>query len=400
MWLETLLLLLIAAGWFYWLIAWWATRRFFHPRWRPRPRAKPRVAANFCPPVSVLKPVRGLDPQALENYASFCLQDYPSFELLFGFSDPDDPAITVVRQLQSDFPGIPIRLVTGPALGANRKASLLHHLAAAARHDVLVISDSDMRVTPDYLRRVVAPLTDPATGLVTCCYRAEAALSLAAGLEALHMGAVFLPSVVIASRFFNLGFATGATAALRRSDLARLGGFQSISGYLADDYQLGARVAQLGLRVRLSDYVVATVLGRTRFREQWQRELRWCRCTRVSRPGCYPGLLVTYSTALALLLVLLSGFAPIGWQALAVSLAVRWLVAYLVSGYTGDSESRRWLLWLPARDLLSALLWLVGGLGRHIVWRGERFVLRSDGRMQPVPRATRGPLAGLRAWRL
>jgi ceramide glucosyltransferase len=145
--------------------------------------------------------------------------------------------------------------------------------------------------------------------------------------------------------------------------------------------------------------VVATVLGRTGFTEQWHREVRWSRCARVSRPWCYPGLFICFTIPLALLLLLLSGFATIGWYALVVSLVVRWLAAFLISGYTGDIDSRRWLPWLPIRDLLSALVWLVGGLGRHIIWRGDRFILHSDGRMEPVSRATPGWLAELWAWR-
>ena len=389
--LETLLLLLLAVSWIYWLVAWWVTRVFF--------RSSRPASQDYAPGISILKPVRGLDAQALRNYATFCQQDYPDYELLFGFADPDDPAVDVVRQLQQDFPHVGIRMVSGPALGANRKASLLHHLAAEARHDILLISDSDMRVTPDYLRRVVAPLANPTIGLVTCCYRGDAPQTLAAGLEALQIGLLFLPSVIIANKLLKFGFAMGSTAALRRSDLVRLGGFKGFSNYLADDYQLGARIAQLGLRVHLSDYVVATVLGRTSLSEQWHREVRWTRCARVSRPWCYPGLLISFTLPLALTLILLSGFSTVGWQALAVSLAIRWLVSYLVSGYTGDVASRRWLPWLPLRDLLSALVWLVGGMGRHIVWRGDRFILRSDGRMKPVSRATPGWLAGLRAWR-
>ena len=389
--LVALLLLILAASWIYWLFAWWLTRIFF--------RSSRPVCQDYTPGVSVLKPVRGLDAQALKNYTSFCRQDYPDYELIFGVSDPEDPAIHVVRRLQRDHPHVPIRLVIGPALGANRKASLLHYLASEAQHDILIVSDSDMRVTPDYLRRVVAPLANPTIGLVTCCYRAEAPRTLAARLEALHIGVIFLPSVIIANRLFKFGFAMGSTAALRRRDLERLGGFQAITEYLADDYELGARIASLGLRVHLSRYVVATVLGHTGFAEQWHREVRWSRCARVSRPWCYPGLFISFTIPLALFLLLLSGFGTIGWQALAVSLAVRWLVAYLVSGYTGDVESRRWLPWLPLRDLLSAAVWLVGGLGHQIIWRGDRFLLHSDGRMEPVSRATSGWLAELWAWR-
>jgi ceramide glucosyltransferase len=373
----TFLLLLVVAGWIYWVLALWLVRGMF----KTRPQAK----SEFTPAVSILKPVKGLDPQAYQNFASFCQQNYPDFELLFGMADPKDPAISVVERLQEDLSDCNIRLVIGQATGSNRKASVLHHLAAQANHEILVISDSDMRVTSDYLRRVVAPLADEEIGLVTCPYRGETALTLPAQLEALHMGTAFLPSVVTASRLFRLQFAMGATMALRRSDLDRLGGFKAIADYLADDYQLGACMAGLGLRVHLSDYVTISTLGVTSFRELWHREIRWNRCIRVSRPWEYPGLLLTFSTPLALLLLLCSGFALIGWQALTLSLMVRWVVAWLVTGYTGDWETRRWLLWLPVRDVLSALTWCAGGLGRHVVWRDKEYVLQRDGRMKPLP---------------
>jgi ceramide glucosyltransferase len=375
--LVTFLLLLVVASWIYWLLTWWLVRGMF--------KARSRVKSEFTPAVSILKPVRGLDAQAYQNFASFCQQNYPDFELLFGMSDAKDPAIAVVERLQEDFSNCNIRLVIGKTTGSNRKASVLHHLAAQANHPILVVSDSDMRVTPDYLRRVVAPLADERIGLVTCPYRGETALTLPAQLEALHMGTIFLPSVVIASRLFRYQFAMGATMAFRRSDLDRLGGFRAIADYLADDYQLGACIAELGLGVHLSDYVTATTLGVTSFRKLWHREIRWNRCILFSRPWEYPGLLLTFSTPLALLLLLCSGFALIGWQALTISLMVRWVVAWLVTGYTGDWETRRSLLWLPLRDVLSALTWCAGGLGRHIVWRGEEYVLQRGGRMKPLP---------------
>ena len=374
--LEMLLLLLTVASWLYWLVAWWWVRAFF--------RARPELDLSFTPPVSILKPVKGVDAQAYQNFASFCQQDYPDFELLFGVSDPEDPVIPVVECLQRDFPQRSIRLVVAQASGANGKASLLHHLVAQAHHEVLVVSDSDMRVTPDYLRRVVAPLTDERIGLVTCPYRGEAPLTLTARLEALHMGVTFLPAVVVARRFLAMRFALGATVALRCSDLARLGGFAAVADYLADDYQLGARMAGLGLRVHLSDYVVASVLGATTFLEQWEREVRWARCTRVCRPREYPGMLLTFSTPLAAALALVSGFASLGWLALAMSLFLRWLVAWLVAGYTGDQVVRRWLIWLPVRDMLSALVWCAGGMGQRVIWRGQEFIVQPDGRIQPL----------------
>jgi len=374
--LETLLWLLIVASWLYWLIALCLVYDFF--------RANSPNRRDFLPPVSVLKPVKGVDVQAYQNFASFCQQDYPDYELILGVADPNDPIIPVIERLKWDFPAPGIRLIIAQPLGANRKASLLHSLVEQARYETLVVSDSDMRATPDYLRRVVAPLADERVGLVTCPYWGTTTLNFTAGLEALHMGVTFLPSVVVARKVLDMRFAMGATVALRRRDLTRIGGFAALADYLADDYQLGARIAGLGLKVRLSDYVMSCVLGATRFREQWDREVRWMRCAHVSRPLEYPGLLISFATPLSLVLVLATGFEPASLRALAVSLLLRWAVAWLISGRTGDREARRWLLWLPARDVLSALTWCVGGLGRRIAWRGEEFILQPGGKMQPV----------------
>jgi ceramide glucosyltransferase len=280
-------------------------------------------------------------------------------------------------------------LTIAPALGANRKASLLHYLVGQARHEILVVNDSDMRATPDYLRRVVAPLADPQVGLVTCPYRGELPLTPTARLEALHMGAIFLPSVIVARHVLAMRFAMGATIALRRKDLTCLGGFAAVADYLADDFQVGRRISALGLKVYLSDYVIASVLGATTFLEHWQREVRWARTNRVCRPREYPVMLLTFSTPLALVLALFTGFTPPYTTALVISLVLRWLVAWSVSGCTADHVVRRWLLWLPVRDILSAVVWLVGGLGDYIVWRGERFRLLPGGQMEPAPEAPR-----------
>ena len=373
---ETVLLILVILSWIYWLVAWWMVRRLF--------RLPPPGDPDFKPPVSILKPVKGLDFEAYQNFASFCRQDYGEFELLFGVADPGDPAVAVIDHLQQDFPQHNIRLICAPDIGPNQKASLLSHLAAEARYDVLVMSDSDMRVTPGYLQRVVPQLASEGVGLVICPYRGESARTLTARLEALYMGVTFLPSVVVARRLLGFNFAMGGTVIVRRRDLERIGGFASIVDYLADDYELGARIARLGLQVRLSDYVVVSVLGATTFQEQWQREVRWARCVRVSRPLEYLGLLLTFSTPLASMLLLASGGAQPAWLALCVSVAVRWLVSWLVSGHTGDHEARRWLFWLPMRDMLTTLIWVYGLFGRRVTWRGETYVLDADGRFLPL----------------
>jgi len=374
--MEKLLLTLLVASWLYWLAALIMVHIFFNERHESD--------LNFTPPVSILKPVKGVDAQAYENFVSFCRQDYPEYEVIFGVMDPDDPVIPVIKHLQHDYSSISIRLVICPALGSNRKASLLHQLSMEARFEVLVASDSDMRVTPDYLRRVVAPLADSRIGLVTCPYRGDKPLTLTARLEALYMTGTFLPSVVVARQFLDMRFAMGATNVMRRSDLARLGGFAAVADYLADDYQLGARMAALGLRVHLSDYVVDSVLGATTFFEQWYREVRWARCNRVSRPREYPGLLLSFSTPLAMILLIESGYSSSAWLAVAVSLLIRWWVAWSTMGYAGNINIRYYLIWLPVRDILSVIIWCAGGIGRRVTWRGEVYILLDDGRMQPA----------------
>ena len=373
---NTLLLLLIFAGWLYWLVALILVYDFFRPR--------PESDQSFSPPVSVLKPVKGVDFEAYQNFASFCQQDYPDYELIFGVANSEDPIVPVIEHLRRDFPDRNIRLIVAETFGANRKASLLHALAGEAKYEILVVSDSDMRVTPDYLKQVVAPLADEQVGLVTCPYQGESPHSFTAGLETLHMGVTFLPSVVVARKVLDMRFAMGATVVLRQRDLARLGGFAVFADYLADDYQLGARIATLGLKVRLSNYVMASVLGATTFHEQWDREVRWMRCSRASRPLEYPGLLLSYSTPLSVVLVVVNRFSTASLGIMAGSLFIRWVVAWLISVRTADQQARRRLPWLPVRDLLSAATWCVGILGRRITWRGETFLVQADGRMRPV----------------
>jgi ceramide glucosyltransferase len=351
-------------------------RRFFRT---PQP-----LAPGFTPPVSILKPVKGLDFRAFENFASFCTQEYPDYEVLFGVAEPDDTAVPVIRRLQQAYPERPIRLLITPSFAANRKASTLHQLAEEARYDLLVVSDSDMRVTPGYLRHVVSPLANPDTGLVTSPYRGSHALTFTARLEALHMGVLFLPSTLVGRRVMTTGFAMGSTIALRRQDLERIDGFAAVAEFLADDYEVGARIRREGLGVHLSDYVVVSVLGATTFREQWQRELRWAYCNRVSRPWEYPGLLLTYTVPLALLYLMATGFAQGALAVLVVSLALRWVTGWFVTQYTGDFTSRRCLVWLPLRECLSVLIWCAGALTRRFVWRGEMYELDDDGRMHPL----------------
>lgn len=381
------LLVLTALGEIYWLLALVAVRRHFRRRAPPAPRPLPAA--------SLLKPVRGLDADARECLESFFRLDYPAFEIVFAVSDPGDPVLPLLAELRAAHPEVPSRLVVAPAPGPNRKACLLEAAARAARHDVLVATDGDMRVDPAWLREVVAALEVPGVGLVTCPYRGASPRSLPAQLEALHMGATFLPSAVVASRCLGVPFAMGSTMALRRSDLADVGGFATLADYLADDYQLGARVAALGRRVVLSSHLVDTLLGRTGFREGWDREVRWGRCALASQPLGHVLYAITFSTPLAVLALLACRLAPVGWVALAGALALRWAVAAGVARATGDRATLRALPLLPLRDALSAAVWAASLASRRVVWRGETFEVDGDGRLRPAaePATTEAPPA-------
>lgn len=371
--------MLVAASCGYLIVACWWTRSFFRNQdWQTQ------RSHGFAPPVSILKPVCGLDAGAYDNFASFLRQDYPEYEVLFAVSDPDDPAVAVIDRLRRDVPEARVSLVVGVRQTfANPKVSSLAALTARAAFDVLVISDSDMRVGPDYLRRVVAPLARPEVGLVTCAYRGVAPATLTAKLEALHMGVTFLPEVIVARRFLDMQFALGATLALRRSDLAQIGGWQAVGDYLAEDSQLASRIAQTGKKVVLSDYLVDAYLGHTTWQEQWHREVRWARTNRVVRPKEYTGIILTFTVPLAVLLLPLDPLGLWSWLVVGGALVVRWTTAWLIAEATHNRSLCRYFAWLPLRDFLSALTWCAGAGGRHVVWRGQRYRLLADGRMKP-----------------
>ncbi len=385
---SLLFLSLTAASWVYWLVASWCVTEFFA---EPQPKAE-----SDLPRVSILKPVRGVDADAYTNFRSFLAQDYTTeYEVLFGVSDPRDPVLELIHCLRREFPQRKIRVFVAPPRGANDKVSILCHLAEQAYYDTFVICDSDMRVTPDYLRRICAPLQDPGVGLVTCLYRGEQAQTLTARLEAQYMGSTFLPSALVGRRYLRMGFALGASNAIRREQLQQIGGFEALVDYLADDYQLGARVAATGHRVHLSDYTVQNILGATTFREQWHREVRWARCLRASRPLEYPVLLFTLPTPLALLAAASTGFSPLGLGALGASLVLRWGVAWQVAHSIHDRVFYESWYWLPLRDLLTMTIWCTAGIGGQVSWRGQRFALGQGGRLQqllpPGPAPTAPP---------
>src|SRR5580700_3187544 len=296
----------------YYLLCLWSASKFIAER-----KAGARSTHAF-PPVSILKPLKGTDPEIYESFRSHCRQDYPEYEIIFGVSDPNDAAIESVKALQREFPDRRIRLVRSPTiLGANVKVSNLAQMMTEAGYDHIIVNDSDIRVEPDYLRRVIAPLSDSQTGMVTCLYRGVAAATLGSRLEALGI-TDFCAGVLVARQLEGgIHFGLGSTLALRRAELEKIGGFASIVNHLADDYELGKRIADLGLAVKLSDVVVETYLPNYRLRDFFAHQLRWARGVRDARAGGYFGLVFTFGILWASLAVAASGGALWSWGTLA-----------------------------------------------------------------------------------
>jgi len=335
-----------------------------------------------APGVSLLKPICGTggDEVALrENLASMLDQDHPGYEVLFGLQDARDPARAVVEAMCRNKPFAKV-VTVDPAAGPNRKASVLAALQAASSHDILVVSDQDMRVDRSYLRTVAMGFHNPRVGLVTCPYRTRSARDLGGILEALSVNADFIPSVLVARRLEGLSFALGATMAVRRTALEDIGGFQALAPFLADDYQLGNRVKRAGWRLVLSPYVVDNVVGETSLGEWFAHQLRWARTYRVSRPGGYFGSVLMNGTAFGLALV---ASCPAAWPLLVLWLGLRVSAVRFAQARMGAPEVWAWLA--PLKDVAGFAMWLLALVGNDVRWGGRTFRLASDGTMAEVP---------------
>ncbi len=347
-------------------------------------RAAPAAALQ---PVSVLKPLCGDEPSLYANLRSFCQQDHPCFELIFGARDPADPALAVVAQLRGEFPALPMHVAIDAApCGTNRKVSNLANMLPHARHDVLVVADSDTRVGRDYLRAVTAPLADARNGLVTCIYRCLPAGGVWSRLGAMYIDDWYMPSVLLAWLFGHRRYVSGQTVALRRATLRAMGGFESVANHLADDYQLGENVRGLGLRVMLSSYVPDTVQCEPTLQALTAHELRWMRTVRLLAPGGFRFLCVSFTLPLLVAgLALCGAHPPLPALLLAgLTLACRLALAVLVrSGQPLGALAD--LLLLPLRDALLLWTWLRALLTSRVSWRGGEFEVDPHGLMRGTP---------------
>lgn len=340
-------------------------------------RRQLRNEPSFTPPVSVLKPLRGLDPNTYEAFKSQVEQEYPEFELLFGAARPDDPVIDYVRKLQAEYPAANIRLVIGAPDTPNGKVGVLMALAEQAKHNYWVVNDSDIRVCPSYLRTVVSPLTNPQTGVVTCPYRALAH-NLPAAWEAFGVAIDFMPSTLVAPLVGVREFGLGSTLAFRAEDLATAGGFVSFSHHIADDYQLAKRITRLGKRALLVPYVVETSFGDDTWKGIWLHQLRWARTIRASKGKAYAGLPVTQAGMWMLVLFV------IGSVNLALALFLLRIVSAFFTGgiVLGNKTGYRFPWFAPIWDWYAFAVWLASFRSRKVQWRDRFLTVDREGRIR------------------
>ncbi|HEY4816476.1 MAG TPA: bacteriohopanetetrol glucosamine biosynthesis glycosyltransferase HpnI [Candidatus Acidoferrum sp.] len=392
--LRLAVLVLAAGPLVYYLLSLYCTIEYFRALRKLPPRDD-----SFAPLVSILKPVRGVDAGAYENFASYCRLDYPEYELVFAMADPHDPVIPVIEKLQKDFPDRAIRFVTDvPRVGENNKVNSLSRLVKEARYDLLVMTDSDVRVPRDYLREVVAPFGDRRVGAVTSFYRCAGGGTLAGDLDMLGMCMDSVPSALVARTLEGkVQFAFGWTMATTKARLAEIGGWEAMANHHSDDFELGNRIAAKGHRVELMRAPVWMVFPRERFSDFLRHEMRWAIGLRNVRPAGYAGMIFTHGLPWAILGAIVA--AASGWTAMAGAFIAAYLVLRLglayaagVWGLQDDNISSK--LWLgPARDAVSAAVWFAGFFTDRILWRGLEYRVRNR-LLEPIRDARTEALTG------
>ncbi len=372
--LNGFIFLLCLASMGYYGYAIYAAIAFFH--------SNSNVDLTFLPPLTLLKPLCGLDADMDETLATCCQQDYPTYQIIFTAHTSTDPSIAVVKKLQQNFPNVDIELVISDRLiGSNLKISNLANGISKVKYDILVLADSDIKVDQNYLKEIVQPFKDDKIGVVTCLYRSKIK-NLISLFEAIGISTHFHPSVLVARLVEELQYGFGSTIVIRKSILESIGGLNSVANCLADDYKLVNLVYQAGYRVRLSNYIVEHSLDTHSLRELIQRQSRWLRCIRVERFSSYLGLIITYGTCLSLIFLMVNQGSLIGWSVLGFTLTLRLFLAWLVGiYYFKDPVVKQgfWLIFL--RDIFGFIMWFYGLFNNTVIWRGETFYLLKGGEM-------------------
>jgi len=378
------ILVLAIAPLAYQLVAIFAALRFFQ-------KERAHKLPEFTPPVSLLKPVRGIDFASYENFRSFCTLNYPEYEILFCVNQMDDPAVPVIHRLAKEFPGRRIEIFSGaPQIGANRKVNNLALLTSQARYEHLVQSDGDVRVGPEYLREVVAPFADSAVGVVSCFYRGVAEKNFWAELEAIGAASDFLPGALVANLPGKVTFALGASVATTKSWLAKIGGYEALADFLADDYEIGNRVHKAGGRVLLSRETVWTMYPAKTSKGFWEHQERWARTVRMVRPASFFGLIFTHGLPLAILAAAVAPSALIAATYLAAYAVLRLLMAWVAGVWGVKDETLARKLWLiPLRDAIHFAVWIAGFTSNRVKWGESEFAIE-NGRMKEVRTAQEG----------
>jgi ceramide glucosyltransferase len=378
---RAVILLLAVAPLGYYALAILATVRFFR-----RERAK--RLSGFNPRVSVLKPVRGVDFGSPENFKSFCEQDYPEYEILFCVNELSDPAVLLIQQLTREYPKQKIRLLSGAVqIGSNRKVNNLALMAREAQHEILIQSDGDVRVGPQYLREMVAPFADDSVGVTSCFYRSIAERNLEAELEAVGAASDFFAGALVAEWMEGITFALGASVAISKKWLEKIGGYESLANVLADDYELGNRIHKAGGKVLLSREAVWTMYPAQTLKGFWDHQVRWARTIRLVRPGSFFGLLFTHGLPWALLAAWIAPSPGVSAAYLIAYLLLRLTMAWVVGVWGVGDETLRRKLWLvPVRDAVQFIVWLGSFASNRVIWGGLEFRIQK-GEMVEVTRS-------------
>jgi ceramide glucosyltransferase len=365
----------------YYLLSIYSSWRFFRGSGRPVSQKD----KSFLPPVSNIKPVRGIDPDAYENFASLCRQDYPEYEIVFCVGSEDDPAVPVIQQVARDFPERSIRIIYGSGRsGSNDKVAKLARLVQEAKHNVLVISDSDVRVKSDYIRSVIAPLQQPEVGAVTCLYVSAKDTNLAENLQSIGMVSDFFPGIRVARELDGVKFALGTTIATTKDHLHEFGGYESLENRPADDLLVGRLIAEQGHKIELLPYAVETVPDYRSMSELWHKRLRWIVVMRHMRPWGHIGLIFTFGLPWALTAILAHPTLAVTAGYFGAYLLLRFIMTWMVAIW-GLKDHAVWnklpliLLW----DAVAFTIWVASFFRTSIRWRDGQYYIR-NGTLVPV----------------